>query len=55
MIELMLGFLAGEVLFAEVLANPTGISKECWYIFLFACLPFHGILTLFVRLIEFVS
>ena len=57
MIELMSGFLAGEVLFAEVLrvVTPTGISKECWYVFLFACLPFRGILTLFVRLIEFAS
>lgn len=38
MVELMLGLLAGEVLFAEVLVTPTGISKGCGYVFLFAYL-----------------
>jgi hypothetical protein len=50
----MSGLLAGEVLFAEVLVTPTGISKGCGYVSSFR-LPSPSVMTLFVRIVEFAS
>ena len=48
------GLLAGEVLFAEVLVTPTGISKGCGYVSPFVTL-LRITLTLLVRIVEFAS
>jgi hypothetical protein len=34
-----------------VLVTPTGISKSCGYVSL--CLPFRGVPTLLIRIVEF--
>ena len=45
--------LAGEVLFAEVLVTPTGVSKGCGYVIL--VYPLYGVLTNLFRIVEFAS
>ena len=45
--------LAGEVLFAEVLVTPTGVSKGCGYVIL--VYPLYGLLTSLSRIVEFAS
>jgi hypothetical protein len=47
------GLLAGEVLFAEVLVTPTGISKGCGYVSLFAFVFVPSDLP--IRIVEFAS
>jgi RNA recognition motif-containing protein len=50
------GLLAGEVLFAEVLVTPTGISKGCGYVSLFTCLLRRSESSdIVVRIVEFAS
>lgn len=52
----MSGLLAGEVLFAEVLVTPTGISKGCGYISHLPCVfPWRSDSVSIFRIVEFAS